>query len=275
MDILTLENERKLLQAISLIDKIIIVGQSALDKFPTDDYTLIIFTFINYLERFTHNLQAINILLREYKDKPNTETSIGLTIRASLLDFITITYLSTYQADILSKDDKENEEKFDKAFGSLMADQIRKTLTYLKLVREVKLITNEDYKKAIENSWHTYSFLFVDKIVDYENPEKKLISRKQIFVTDYFKRIHNHTLTNKYSMVYDLYTYYSKYEHFGIMTHFIQRQGVNNDFDTMVASMKYLTRGIGASFVFLSYPIDKLQTEKEKMNELQNEFDKI
>jgi hypothetical protein len=275
MDKLTLENEAKLLEAIGFIDKIVAVGKSALEKFPTGDYDLLVFTFINYLERFTHNLEAVNILLREYKDKPNIETSIGLTIRASLLDFMTITYLSTYQADILSKDDKENEAKFNKQFDGLMTDQIHNTIKYLKLTRDVGLITKDDYKVAIENSWHTYSFLFTDKIVDYENPESKLISKEHKSPKQYFTRIHNHPLTKKFSMVYDLYTYYSKYEHFGIMTHFMQRQGVNNDFDMIIASMKYMTRGIGASFSYLSYPVDKLKIEKEAMDELQNNFDKL
>jgi hypothetical protein len=275
MNKLTVENETKFSEAINLIDKIVEVGKSALKKFPTDDYELIVFTFINYLERFTHNLEAINILLREYIGKPNIETSIGLTIRASLLDFITITYLSTYQADVFSKDDKENEAKFNKQFDGLMADQIHNTIKYLKLTRDVGLITKDDYKKAIENSWHAYSFLFVDKVVDYENPEKKLISKEIKSPKQYFKRIHSHPLTKKFSMVYDLYTYYSKYEHFGIMTHFMQRQGVNNDFETMIASLKYMTRGIGASFAFLSYPVDKLQVEKDAMEILQNDFDKL
>jgi hypothetical protein len=273
MDKLTLLNQAKLLEAKGYIDKIVAVAKSALEKFPTGDYDLLVFTFINYLERFTHNLEAVNILLREYKDNPNIETSIGLTIRASLLDFMTITYLSTYQVDILSKDDKENEEKFNKQFDGLMTDQIHNTIKYLKLTRDVGLITNDEYKVAIKNTWETYSFLFIDKTVDYENPESKLISREHKSPKQYFTRIHNHPLTKKFSMVYDLYTYYSKYEHFGIMTHFMQRQGVNNDFEMMLSSMKYMTRGIGVSFSYLSYPVDKLKIEKEAMDELQNNFD--
>lgn len=275
MDELSKENIEKLSKAIKLIDKMVLVGKSALEKYPTDDYGLIVFAFINYLERFTHNLEAINILLREYKNKPNIETSIGLTIRASLLDFIVITYLSTYQADIVSKDDKENEAKFNKQFDGLMAEQVHYTLKYLKLAKDVGQIKNDEYKIAIENTCFTYSFLFKNKTIDYQNPEKNLINTELKSVKDYFKRIHNHPLTKKFSIVYDLYTYYSKYEHFGIMTHFIQRQGLNNDFDTMIASMKYMTRGIGASFAFLSYPIDKLKSEKEEMDKLQNDFDTL
>ena len=64
-------------------------------------------------------------------------------------------------------------------------------------------------------------------------------------------------------------------EAYSIMTHFIQRQGVDNDFDTMIASMKYMTRGIGSNFAYLSYPIKKLKNEIELMEKLQNEFDQL
>lgn len=275
MDTLSPENEAKLLKATELIDQIILIGKSALEKFPTDNYDLIVFAFINYLDRFTHNFEAINILLKEYKMKPNIETSIGLTIRASLLDFLVITYLSTYQADITSRNDKENEAKFKKKFDGLMAEQIHYTFKYLKLAKEIGQIKNEEYAEAVTNTCYTYRFLFKNSTIDFKNPEKNLINTDLRSVKDYFKRIHNHPLTKKFSIVYDLYTYYSKYEHFGIMTHFIQRQGVDNDFETMIASMKYMTRGIGSSFAYLSYPIEKLKDEIELLGKLQDEFDKL
>lgn len=273
MNKLSNENEEKLKNAILLLDKMIATGNSALNKFPTDQYELIVFTFINYLERFVFNLDSIKILLQHYKIKPNVETAIGLIIRASLLDFMTIAYLSSYQADIKSKDDKEGEEKFNKQFDGLISDQIFNTIKYLKLTRDIGLITQSDYKTALENSWHNYSFVFTDTTIDYEKPEKKLISREHKSPKELFTRIHNHPLTNKFSIVYDLYTYYSKYEHFGIMTHFIQRQGLDNDFTTMITAMKYMVRGIGASFAFLSYPTDKLVVEREQILKLQDEFD--
>lgn len=275
MDKFSAENEQKLKDAILLIDKLVAIGNSALSKFPTGQYELIVFTFINYLERFVFNLDSINLLLRNYKLKPNVETAIGLIIRASLLDFMTITYLSTYQADIKSESDKEGKEKFNKQFDGLISDQIYNTIKYLKLTRDTGLITQADYKMAIENSWLTYNFVFTDTIVDYENPEKKLISREHKSPKELFTRIHNHQLTKKFSIVYDLYTYYSKYEHFGIMTHFIQRQGLDNDFTTMITAMKYMVRGIGASFAFLSYPTNKLMDERAQILKLQDEFDQL
>lgn len=267
MDKISIENEKKLLDTINLIEQIAAIGKSALNKFHTNSYDLIVFARINYLERFTHNFEAINILLREYKDKPNIETSIGLTIRASLLDFITIAYLDTYIMD-------GNQAKVDEVFEGLIADQMHNTIKYLKLSRDTGLITNEDYKKAIENCWYTYNFFFIDKIVDYDNPEKKLISSKLKSPTQYFKRIQNHSGTKPFSKAYDLYTYYSKYEHFGILTHFMQRQGINNNFETMMEAMRYMILGIGACFTFLN-ETKNLIIEKQRLEILKKDFNNL
>ena len=213
--------------------------------------------------------------MRNYKKKFYVETSIGIILRANLLDFMTITYLSSYQADIKSENDKENEEKYNQQFNSLIADHIHNTFKYLKLAKDNNLIKDAEYRKAVENIFYTYKFLFKENVIDYESPHKKLISTEFKSPKDYFTRINNHSLTRKFAKVYDLYTYYSKYEHFGIMTHFLQRQGFDNDFETMIASIKYVIRGIGATFVYLSHPNDKLQNEKDKMIKLQDEFDKL
>src|ERR1035437_9287283 len=113
MDKLSNENESKLSIAIPLIDKVVNVGMDALEKFPTAEYKIEVFVFINYLERFVYNLDSINILLKNYQKKFYVETSIGIILRANLLDFMAITYLSSYQADIKSENDKENEEKYN------------------------------------------------------------------------------------------------------------------------------------------------------------------
>jgi hypothetical protein len=273
MDKLSQNNEERLDNAIKLIDKITAVGNSGLQKFPTKDYDLLIFFFINYLERFTFSLDNINILLRQYKHKPSVDTSIGLILRACLLDFMTITYLSTYFMEI--KSNGEGKEKFDKQFNSLVSDHVLNAIKYLKLCKDSGFISEVEYKEAIKNNWETYSFLFSTETVDYVNPLSKLNSQDYISPKELFTRIHNHSLTKKFSQVYDLYTYYSKYDHFGLMTHFMQRKGPDHDFDTMTTSMMYVVRGIGGTFSYLSGPEDILAAEKKEIAELSEAMDKL
>lgn len=272
MNKLSEENEFKLEQIIELIDKIVLNGDSGLKEFPSDHYELLPFTYINFLGRFTFNFDSINILLRQYKVKQNVEISIGLIIRACLLDFMIVTYLSTYHADSTSQ---ESEDNFDKQFDGFIADQIHNTIKYLKVTKNTGLISQTDYRAAIESLNHTYKFLFKDEIIDYENPENKLISKEFKSPKYLFMRIHSHPLTKKYSKVYDYYTYYGKYEHFGIMTHYIQRQGIDNDFETMTVALKYMVLGMLTTMTLLSFNSDKLKEQRKILLQLQHEFEKI
>ena len=269
---LTTESEQRLLTAITLTQQTVKVGVSALNKFPTADYEMLVFTFINYLERFTYSLESIEILLSNFKKKPNVETGIGLIIRASLLDFMTINYLSTYQAEI-TDENPDAQEEFDKQFDALVSDQMHNTIKYLELMKEHRQINQQEFEQTIQNLNHTYSFLFTG--LDLNNPISTLKTKMFKSPKQIFTRIHTHPLTKKFSMVYDLYTYYSKYEHFGIMTHFMQRQNINQDLDRIIWSISYIIRGLGATFAYLSYPLDKLQGEKEALGKLQIEFDKL
>ena len=275
MNTLSSENKEKIEKAIKLLDSITTRGIDFMKNFPEDKYELFDFTLINYLERFIYSIESITILLKNIKEKPNVETAIGLTIRAGLLDFMTISYLSTYIQDMITKKDKESEDKFDKIFNGLMTDQIAHTLKYLKLARDTGLIKQHEYKSAIEGTCEKFSFLFTDNEIDYINPVSKLISGEMIRPIDMFTRMKSHPLTEKFAKVYDYYLYYSKYEHFGIMTHFMQRQGLDKDFSNIVSSIKYLTRGISACLAFLTLATEREIENKMTILDLQNEFDQL
>lgn len=260
--------------AIQVIDEIVAAGNKALNKFPTNHYDLELFMFINFLDRFTTHLFSINILLRYYEKNPGLETSIGLIARAGILDFMTITYLSSFQVDIGSPADPKGEI-YRKEVDKIMCDQVNFTFKFIKEAKNTGLITEQEYNTVIESSYQNYSFLFTDQDVNYQNPESKLIARKTISPNQLFKRIHAHPLTSRFSMIYDLYTYYSKYEHYGIMTHFMQRQGVDIDLERIFGAIQYLIKGMAATFRYLSVPQNLLQIEMKLVDELEEKFLKI
>jgi len=264
-------DKNKLKLSIDAIDRIIETGNSALEKFPTDHYELELFMYINLLERFTMHLNGINLLLKQYEKSPNLEGAIGLIARAGLLDFMLISYLSSYQADIGHGSDPKGEI-YRQEINKVLCDQLHYTFKFIKATKNIGLINDDDYKSVIESSVHNYSFLFSDMTIDYQNPEKKLLAQETISPNRLFKRIHSHSLTTKFSLIYDLYTYYSKYEHFGIMTHFLQRQGIEIDLERIFAAIHYLIKGIGATFRYLSGPKSLLEVEIEKVDKLEEQF---
>ena len=271
---LSSDNKAALSELILLIDELVILGKASLNKFPTDSYELLPFVFINYLERYTYALDSVNILLRSYEKNPNVETSIGLIIRTSLLDFMTVSYLRAYYSDI-SPNDALSQEKFDEVFNSLLVDHINNTFKYLKLAKNVGFINEKERIETLDSLYHTYHFLFNTAITDYDNPSEALISQKYITPKDLFTKLISHPVTKNDAYVYDMYMYYSKYEHFGIVTHFLQRRGVNEDFSSMIESLTFVVKGLGLSMAFLSKNPDVLVSEKVQFKTLLNKFQNI
>lgn len=269
---LTIESEQRLNTLIILSQQAIKISISALKRFPTAQYKILDFTFINYLERFTYSLESIEILLNNFQKKPNNETSIGLIIRASLLDFMNIIFLSSYYVDI-TPENPNSQEEFDNQFEALVSDQIHNMIKYLILMKDHNLISKDEFKQSITNLNSTYNFLFNG--FDLEDPISTLKIKKFNSTKKIFQRICNHHKTKNYAMVYDLYTYYSKYEHFGIMTHFMQRQNINKDLDRIILSINYIIQGIKMVFLFLDQPANKLVVERKQLNDLSLEFNKL
>lgn len=267
MENLSTENFNKLKKAIILSDRIVDIGQSALEKFPENDYAIKYFMAINYLERFVTTLRSVNILLRQYEKNTSVETSIGLIIRASLLDFMNVLYLSTYHPD---------RKEFNKKIEILVSDQIDKTFKYLKLIRSINEISQDDYIRALEEFCTQFPTLFDNSTIDHNKPERKLKHKNKLLsATILFNRIRGHEKTREFSSAYYYYLYYSKYEHFGIITHFLQRKGFNHDVTMIIVSLSLVIRGLIKNFEFLDILPDKLENEQQQILDLLNEFDKL
>lgn len=266
------EEKVKFQAAINLIGKTVDTGNRALLKFPTEHYDLELFMFINLLERFTVHLLGINQLLKQYANNPALEQPIGLIARAGLLDFMIITYISSYQADIGYSADPDGS-RYKQQLNKILCDQVQFTFKFAREAKNSSIISTDEYKQVVESTVHNYSFLFTDNVIDdYEKPETKLVEQKTISPVQLFKRIHSHSLTIKFSMIYDLYTYYSKYEHFGIMTHFMQRQGVDVDMERIFGAVQYLIKGMGATFRYLAGPENILEKEINELDKLEEDF---
>ncbi len=266
------DSKSKLQTALSLIYHSIRVGNSALQKFPEAYYAIQTFTFINYLERFRDALDAVSVLLKSFSEKPNLETSIGLTLRAALLDFLTVTFLTSFYVDI-NTDNSKGQEEFDSIINALNSDQALNTIRFIEVMLKNKFITREEFELAITKLHDNYNFLF--NSLDLANPVASLKAKKHYSVKDMFHRINNHHLTTKFAGVYDLYMYYSKYEHFGMLTHFMQRHNLDTDLYRIIYSVSYLLRGTCSSLIFLNHPDLKVESEFLAMSELSEKFDTL
>jgi hypothetical protein len=238
----------------ALLEDNFLWSKSILDDIQKEElHTSLQFFMINYIERIIYSLDTVRHLIPVYKKSPHYETSIGLILRTSLLDFLTITYLTTVEFN--------GNRNLQDELNGLIGDQVSKTIHFLKTVRQTKCITEEEFSVATRGLFDTYSFLFSE--YDLENFNKKMTCTS-VSPAKMFKDICDNENTRKYMVAYDCYNYYSKYEHFGIQTHDIQRRGDNEDIKQMLVAITYCFYGIGLALI---YTKEKITNYEEKYNE--------
>lgn len=270
------ENTKILIEeSVQLLSEISQIGLNTHEKFSSDNFDFETFFYLAYLERFKFNISCVSVLLKNIQEHPYLETSIGLTIRATLLDFMIITNLLSYKADIKSEKDIDGLNKYKNEFDSVIADQMWNSIKYVKTAKNTGIINAIEYKRIIDNIWIQYGNLFISETPDYEAPESKLITTVFKSAKQYFMRIHNHAIVKEYSNSYDLYIYYSKYDHFGIMTHYMQRKDINKDVSRIIDSLKYMIRGFGGCLILVSNEKRDLKDEKVKLRVIQDAFDEL
>ena len=267
------ENEIKLNSAIRLVTAACATGQDTLGLFPTGSYGDDGFIFLSFMERFTFHLEGVKTLLGELNIKPFLDASIGVIIRVCLLDFMTITYLTSYAFDDgESRKAKKPDRQMQKQVEMLMCDQIHNTLRYLKSGMESKMITRKEYGIAIRTTWTSYSKFFKDDKVDFSEPENKLIHKEFVTPRKMFDRINSHKAVKKFALVYDLYNYYSKYEHIGVLSHALQRLDADEQFLSILTGVKYSLKGLQAAMSWADGLGGSLKKELDRLSEIDDEL---
>jgi hypothetical protein len=236
----SLEDCHKLKLLIQLNDEFVTVANEAKGKIPEGDYPMIDFVFIGFFNRYIDTIVSTNILLQHYKEKRNVETSIGLTLRASLLDFMIAVYFGTYELEVNSTK-PETQKKFEEVVTSFLCDQIKYTIKHLDLAYKSQIIPYSEYSKGLKNFYDKHSVFFTH--FDEKNLSSCLKGKK-FSVTDVFNRIHQDKQLKRLSEVYDYYTFYSKYDHFGILTNSMQNMSISEEFARIRLSYNYIYQGL-------------------------------
>jgi len=249
------QDKRKLKLIIQLNTEFINAANMTKDKIPEADYPLVDFVFIGFFNRFIDTLVSTTILLQHYKDQRNVETAIGLTLRASLLDFLVSVYLGSYELEV-DKTKPETEKKFDEVLSNFICDQLRYTIKHLELAYKGHIITHEQYSKGLKNFYDKHHVFF--KRFD-ENNLSSCLKGKKFSITDVFNRIHQDKRLKHLSEAYDYYTFYSKYDHFGILTNSMQSMSITEEFSRIILSHNYIYKGL------ISAALKIAETHKELM----------
>lgn len=213
-------------------------------NFPTENYPLDKFYLIGIIERYWINFEAIELLLRNLKDSFHLEHAIGLILRNSIHDTINILYLSSFYFDNKTQSSNLHDEVF-----ILCADQVASTIDYIESLEQSKIVEDKKINEAIESILKNFNYFFRDG--EDEKIKKRLIERQFPSVKKKIAKISSVPHLKSLSKIYDLYQLYSKYEHYGIITHQIQRMNPNDLFLNIPASIHYMVKGISSTLILM------------------------
>lgn len=184
-------------QILKIINPIMDKPKSKDLVFPTE------FTFFHVLERIKFNLESLDILVNANIIKH--EHGIGLICRNLLSDFISIGYIVK-----LSKD----EDDYYVNLYRLYYTDLSKAETFLNIYLKAQIATDEDVKifrdkKNSHEEIHKLIFDYAAKYKIQKFPQTSTII--ELFIQSKLKEKWSTEIINSY----DMWAYYSKYEHIG------------------------------------------------------------
>jgi len=179
---------------------------------------------LGLLKRLLHASKSLSLSLKNFQNEPELDFSMGLILRAILLD--TLIGLNFYK---LLKDNLEKGITSEEMKAStlnfcdrILADGLDNTAAYLQTATSLGLYTETDLKKAFNTFAKSYSDYFEPHQGDGIKPKSKY--PKAPGPSDLFKTIAVDLDMKTISRIYDLYLYYSKYDHFGILYFEVQKE---------------------------------------------------
>jgi len=206
-------------------------------------------TFVHYVERIEANSQSIHCLLQHLHDNPNIENSIGLLVRSNLSDYFNAVYISIGRME-------SEKEWFDRVC-IVNYDQLKNLKGYINI--EWLEVAAQEKEKGIINEYLLTLTGMVDINLDkHRLPGPQKIA-EEMLTNDNFKHFAKST--------YDIFKYYSQYEHFGMLTPEMQKRNLQLD-------LKRIKHGLYFTFKTLELCCQnlKIDEEIEGMDELEKKF---
>ena len=164
---------------------------------------------LEVLKRFNANSIAVNNLLVLLKNNFTLIHPIGLLIRSSLLDFIMLMYLNSKNNSEIIND----KEWIESQLKIIYSNQLNHTLKdfdkqYINpKLTQMKDLLAEKFPSLIIKKEGIYNIKHKGKISTY----------------DMILKMKNNSYTKPFVGVYERWSFYSKYEHYGVLTYDIQR----------------------------------------------------
>jgi len=216
---------------------------------------------LEVLKRFNANSIAVNNLLVLLKNNFTLIHPIGLLIRSSLLDFIMLMYLNSKNNSEIIND----KEWIESQLKIIYSNQLNHTLKdfdkqYINpKLTQMKDLLAEKFPSLIIKKEGIYNIKHKGKISTY----------------DMILKMKNNSYTKPFVGVYERWSFYSKYEHYGVLTYDIQRVDEIIILSGIAKSIWTILIGIMNCFNMVPQINDKINIDseiKDKLELVQKQF---
>lgn len=172
---------------------------------------------IGLLDRLYCSSFSFELQLDSYRKFKELDFSISLTLRALLLDALIAFNLYKIISDLETSGRSSIEIKSlsDEYCNKVLADGINQSIKFFSSARNYNLIDDSTLKNAFNEIGARYQGYLDKHIKDGTQPKVKF--GKPLSNPELFKTLAKDTDLTYLSQLYNAYSYYSKYDHFGIL----------------------------------------------------------
>lgn len=203
--------------ALNHLDFFITQIPLTLNYYDKKDVNSVQFFSLGLLKRLLHASKSIKLVLENINSIPDLDFSAGLTVRAIIVDMlIGLNFYKLLKDNLPKKLSGEEMKELTTSFcDKRLADGLENVISYLELSQTFGFVDNNNLKETYNNFARNYGKFLKPHSGDGSKPKVKF-SRAPT-TKDLFKNIASDTEMNNISRIYDLYLFYSKYDHFGTL----------------------------------------------------------
>jgi len=172
---------------------------------------------LGLLDRLYKSNISLKLLLQNIDSTPELEFSAGIIVRAMILDILIGLSFYKLLKDNLSKglSNEEFKNLVQEFCNKILADGLDNLAQSLKMAKDFGYINSHQLKAIYDNISINHKRFLKLNLENGAIPESKY--GRGDSPTTLFKKLASDSAMKKIAGIYDLYLFYSKYDHFGIL----------------------------------------------------------
>ncbi|SFP80026.1 hypothetical protein [Parafilimonas terrae] len=221
-------NMQKTLEHLSYI---IDATDATVKHYDKADLKRVPYFYLGLLERIKASSIGLSVLIQSLNETPESEFSAGLVVRTLILDFFMGLngYAKHNAAKQAGKSHDEIELELVEFCNRIFADGLRWTINHFKSFRKEDLYNDEQLEKAYAQLTAQYP-AFLER-TGTDVPKTKYAPPDSN--GGLFSALAANNELKELSRNYETYAFYSKYEHFSIMSYSLMRRPGQDQFTTL------------------------------------------